>query len=220
MSNMRKVYQSKFGFLILDPLIVGVLSLFLALGIYHIFDFKNDILSCWAISVLIFILRVSYNWEKNEERIFRDRYVIVHQTRLSKEQPKYHHQYKEHPEFYFFLVFGAGIFGYGVYILMAGYIWALIIILVGSGFIYQVLKPKKEIKIGNKGIWSTEFGFIYITSIQKIEYYSSTGKFTSRHVKLYIHNHNLYELKRPYLQLSIMNYENESSLKEELLKLK
>jgi|GEM_PF-1414468 len=220
MLDIRKINSTTFGFLVLDPLFVAVLVLALSLGIYTAFNFHDGLWYCWAISIAILIFRFCYNREKDSERAFRQRYAHVHQTKLKRQRFQYQHQYKEGLNVYFNLILGSFIFGYGIYFLVAGYMGGLVFLLIGSGFIYQAFRPRKEIKIGSIGLWSTDFGFIYITDIKKVVYYSTTGKFTSSQVKIYIHNPDLYNMKHPYIKLSILDYGDEASLKEKLLQIK
>ncbi|MGJ1267100.1 hypothetical protein ACR78F_05755 [Sphingobacterium spiritivorum] len=220
MDNTAKLNKDTIR-LVMDPLLFGVASFVLLILLTYLFRFdRNVTMECFAITVIIIVLRVSYILDVNNGKHFRQHYTRIHEKKLSNEKFNYLHEYYERPSFYFFLIFGTFVGAYGVFILIEKYIIGAVLLLIGSGFIYKILKPQKSIKISSSGIWSTDFGFIYLNDIKKFEYHFSNGKFSSRHIRIYMQNPDLYKMKLPYLLVSMPNIEKEKSLKAELSKLK
>ncbi|MGJ1430307.1 hypothetical protein ACR79M_01545 [Sphingobacterium spiritivorum] len=220
MSNTVKLNKDTLR-LIIDPLLFGAISFGLLILLTYLFRFdKNVTMECLAIATIIIVLRVSYLLDADSAKHFRQHYSQIHEKKLSNEKFNYHHEYYERPSFYFFLIFGTFVGAYGVFVLLEKYVFGFVLLIIGGGYIYHILKPQKSIKIAANGVWSTDFGFIYLNDIKKFEYYFSNGKFSSKHIKIYMQNPDLYKMKLPYLIVSMPNIEKENSLRSELSKLK
>ncbi|OOG19046.1 hypothetical protein BWD42_03590 [Sphingobacterium sp. CZ-UAM] len=174
-----------------------------SLLLYYRFEMKSTGLSFCVIGLTLINLYYFLEWKKDaKKREFIQKYKAVHQRSLSKGTINYKETYTVSQSILAMMILGSIICFSGIGMLYEKSIFGVFILFLGGHFLLSPFSTKTIIKLAPKGIYMSDYQFVFVNDIQEINFKRYLGKSKSE-MLLKIKDPALYNLEDSHIAVPI-----------------